>query len=66
MFSTYLERALEIALASRITVYDASYVALAESLGCQLVTGDSRLLNMLQGRPYQMRSLAEFHARYAS
>lgn len=62
----YLDRALEIALASNITVYDASYVALAESLGCQLVTSDSRLCNSLQGSPYQVWSMHDFHARYGS
>jgi predicted nucleic acid-binding protein len=30
-------------LRSNVTPYDASYVALAEALGCPLVTGDRRL-----------------------
>jgi len=39
-----LSRAAEIALARDLTVYDASYAALAEDRGCPLVTDDSRLL----------------------
>lgn len=35
--------ALELALAHRITVYDASYVALAQALGLRFVTADRRL-----------------------
>ena len=31
------------ALRGNLTVYDASYVALAEALACDLVTGDARL-----------------------
>ncbi len=33
------------------TVYDASYVALAESLDCEFVTADQRLLSRLGGHP---------------
>jgi len=36
----YLERGLEIALAERITVYDAVYIALAEDKGAALCTCD--------------------------
>ena len=32
-------------LRRNITAYDATYVALAEVLGCELVTGDQRLAN---------------------
>jgi predicted nucleic acid-binding protein len=28
-----------------VTAYDATYVALAEILGCELLTGDQRLVN---------------------
>jgi predicted nucleic acid-binding protein len=30
-------------LRANVTAYDATYVALAEVLGCDLLTGDSRL-----------------------
>lgn len=30
-------------LRANLTVYDATYVALAETLGCELLTGDARL-----------------------
>lgn len=39
--SPLLRRALE--LRATVTVYDATYVALAEALDCDLVTADSRL-----------------------
>jgi predicted nucleic acid-binding protein len=36
----YLERALEMALKERITVYDAAYIALAEDKSTVLYTSD--------------------------
>jgi len=38
-----MRRAFE--LRANVTAYDAVYVALAEILGCELVTGDTRLAN---------------------
>ena len=32
-------------LRANVTAYDATYVALAEGLGCELLTGDGRLAN---------------------
>ena len=32
-------------LRANVTAYDAAYVALAEALGCELLTGDQRLAN---------------------
>jgi predicted nucleic acid-binding protein len=32
-------------LRANLTAYDAAYVALAETLGCELLTGDRRLAN---------------------
>lgn len=37
----FMRRAYE--LRDNVTAYDASYIALAEVLGCELVTGDARL-----------------------
>jgi len=37
----FMPRAFE--LRANVTAYDATYVALAEQLGCSLVTGDGRL-----------------------
>lgn len=39
----FMRRAYE--LRDNITAYDATYVALAETLGCELLTGDQRLAN---------------------
>lgn len=38
-----MRRAYE--LRANVTPYDAAYVALAEALGCELLTGDRRLAN---------------------
>jgi predicted nucleic acid-binding protein len=39
----FMRRACE--LRANVTVYDAAYVALAETLGCELLTADQRLAN---------------------
>lgn len=39
----FMRRAYQ--LRSNVTVYDATYVALAEALDCELLTGDQRLAN---------------------
>jgi predicted nucleic acid-binding protein len=44
-------RAFEIASQCRASVYDATYVALAEREGCRLVTADDKLLKALPGFP---------------
>ena len=44
LFGAYLERTIELALALDITIYDASYVALAEILACPLYTADEALI----------------------
>ncbi len=43
-----MRRAYE--LRSNVTAYDASYVALAELLSCELLTGDQRLAGALRVR----------------
>jgi predicted nucleic acid-binding protein len=42
-----LDRAISIASASRIAVYDCLYVTLAEQEGCEFVTADDRLIRNL-------------------
>jgi predicted nucleic acid-binding protein len=42
-----LARAFEISLQARIGVYDCLYVALAEAMGCELVTADDKLVKNL-------------------
>ncbi len=50
-----LDEALEVALATRRTVYDSLYLALAERLGCVAVTADQKLYNATRGGPYAAR-----------
>jgi predicted nucleic acid-binding protein len=59
---TLAEAALEIALAERLSVHDAYYIALAEQVQAPLITADARLLRALKGKPYPLLSLAEFGA----
>jgi predicted nucleic acid-binding protein len=40
----FMRRAFE--LRANVTAYDATYVALAETLGCELLTADQRLANV--------------------
>ncbi len=47
-----LGSAIEIALATGLTVYDAMYLALAISRGCQMVTADEKLLRLVAKSPY--------------
>jgi len=44
------------------SVYDASYVALADRLGVPLLTADERLINCLAGSPYRLQTITEFYA----
>jgi predicted nucleic acid-binding protein len=55
-----LDAALEIALATRRTVYDALYVAAAVRRDCTLLTADDRLVRSLASSPLAgfVRSLA--------
>lgn len=43
-------RVVALTTATPISVYDALYVALAETEGCELVTGDMKLIRTLQKR----------------
>jgi predicted nucleic acid-binding protein len=56
-----LEAALEIALATRRTVYDSLYVAAAVSRNCALVTADERLVHAFAGSALapHVRSLSQ-------
>jgi len=42
-------RAIELARVAQTSVYDACYVALAETLECDLVTADAKLARKLRG-----------------
>jgi predicted nucleic acid-binding protein len=45
-----IPRAIQIASAARIGVYDCLYIALAQRENCEFVTADTRLVNNLQPR----------------
>jgi len=49
-FQEFIVEAEDIAVRERITVYDASYLALAVKLGARLVTLDVKLKQRLSGR----------------
>ncbi len=48
-YSEVLDRALRISLTYGITVYDASYIALARKINAKLVTLDQKLAQKLRG-----------------
>lgn len=47
-----MPRAVEIALQTRVIVYDALFLALAENAGTAVVAADGKLLKTLKGTPY--------------
>ena len=49
---TIMERAIELARTHETTVYDATFAALAESLGAAYVTADARLASRFAALPY--------------
>ena len=55
----YASRAIEVAMRKGITVYDASYVALAEILQATLYTADERLIRKTRGLGY-VRHIGDF------
>ena len=57
--SLLFEESLALALARGISVYDASYVALAQHLGVPFVTADERLIRKLEGRGIEIHWLGE-------
>ena len=57
-YRPFLDRAVEISSQMRVGVYDCVYVALAEHEGCELVTGDDKLVaNLSEHFPF-IRSLS--------
>jgi predicted nucleic acid-binding protein len=59
-FQPFLLRAIDIASAMRIGVYDCIYVALAEQEKCELVTADTTLVRVLQPTFPFIQTLASF------
>ena len=58
--SELLEEALEVAIAYRISVYDACYVVLSLYVQCPLITADRKLLRSLVDSPYSLLLLSDF------
>ena len=58
--SELLEEALEVAIAYRISVYDACYVVLSLYAQCPLITADRKLLRSLVDSPYSLLLLSDF------
>lgn len=54
------ERAWALALEHGRTVYDAAYLALAESLGALLITGDKRLYNAVKEKLPWVRWIEDY------
>jgi len=55
-----IEEALAIALIYEITAYDAIYVALTAQNNIPLLTADARLVQRLQGSPYDLISIEDY------
>jgi predicted nucleic acid-binding protein len=49
--NSLIAEALQIAIATKRTVYDSLYVAVAAAQGCQLITDDRKLQAALQASP---------------
>jgi len=59
--SELVEEALDVAIAYRISVYDACYVVLSLYVQCPLITADRKLLRSLVDSPYSLLLLSDFH-----
>jgi len=55
-----VSEALALAVAHRITAYDATYVALSRRLSLPLVTADEALVHRLEGTSLDVRWLGEW------
>jgi predicted nucleic acid-binding protein len=53
-----LMSAAQISTNYGLSIYDALYLALALEVGAPLITADDRLLRSVQGKPFDVRSLA--------
>lgn len=52
--------AIRLALDYRISGYDAIYIAVSARVAAPLITADEKLVRAMQGKPYQVQSLASF------
>lgn len=58
--SDLITNAFDLALAHRISAYDACYVELAQRLNIPLITADQKLVQALSSTPYAVYSLETF------
>lgn len=56
--TTLATDALDLAIAHKITAYDACYVAAAQRLGMPLITADTKLVNKMAGTTCQVVGLS--------
>jgi predicted nucleic acid-binding protein len=58
--SALLKRSLQIGLSNQLAVYDSAYIALAEMLGCPLITADSKQGTAAKSVGVQLKPLTDF------
>ncbi len=56
------DRALSLGLDHEISAYDACYVALADIMGCPLITADTRLVGRMAGGDVEVQWLGDLGA----
>jgi predicted nucleic acid-binding protein len=56
----FLSRALEIGIQHQLAIYDSVYIALAETLGHPLITGDSKQAMVAQTAGIMLKPLTDF------
>ena len=54
-----LVNAFDLAVKHGLTVYDACYVAMSHQLQLPLLTADERLVNLMKGKPFDIRWIGD-------
>lgn len=63
-FLPYSLASLDLSATAACSVYDASYAALANSLGADFITGDLRLVNKLMGHIPNVHWIGDINVTY--
>ncbi len=58
--SALISRALDIGMAQMTTVYDALYIALADSLSCELITDDAKQATAAKALGVKLTPITDF------